>query len=144
MQATPADAAIVATIHAACFGNPWGEADFQRFLEDAHSGCLLAQFTGSAAGFLLWRKVGDEAEIITFAVRPEHRRRRLGFMLVDGMKQLLLDCGVRRCFLEVSQDNIAAISLYRSAAFLDVGIRKGYYSVQEGKNADALVMQCNL
>ena len=48
-----------------------------------------------------------------------------------------------RVFLEVRAGNQAAVTLYRSAGFNEVGMRRGYYRNTEGSE-DALVMACDL
>jgi ribosomal-protein-alanine N-acetyltransferase len=50
------------------------------------------------------------------------------------------DAGVADAFLEVRPSNGLAISLYQSVGFTQVGLRKGYYQAEQGRE-DALVLK---
>jgi ribosomal-protein-alanine N-acetyltransferase len=51
---------------------------------------------------------------------------------------------VPEIFLEVDEGNAAAVGLYRSLGFVEVGRRKGYYSSGEGPGGTALVLRLQL
>ena len=51
---------------------------------------------------------------------------------------------IKRLFLEVRENNDAAIKLYKKCSFKTIGRRKGYYSSHQADNIDALVMQYQL
>jgi ribosomal-protein-alanine N-acetyltransferase len=51
---------------------------------------------------------------------------------------------VRAVFLEVGDDNVPALRLYRRAGFREVGRREGYYRDQAGKASTALVLRRDL
>src|SRR5690606_39301837 len=73
---------------------------------------------------------------------PIWRLQRLGVaraLLQDGFARLA-EAGVRRCFLEVADDNRAAQALYAGFGFSIVGRRPGYYGQGEAAR-DALVLQ---
>lgn len=86
----------------------------------------------------LWFNI-DEAHVMNIAIKKEFRRRNLGTQLLD----FLIDFAKREnkaCItLEVRQDNIAAINLYRKLNFIEVGRRKKYYD----KIFDAIIMTNN-
>jgi len=46
-------------------------------------------------------------------------------------------------FLEVRPTNVLAIALYQSVGFVQVGLRKGYYLAEQGRE-DALVLKLDL
>jgi ribosomal-protein-alanine N-acetyltransferase len=48
--------------------------------------------------------------------------------------------GAEAVFLEVAEDNAAAIALYANNKFVEVGRRPGYYSRKDGR-VTALVMR---
>jgi ribosomal-protein-alanine N-acetyltransferase len=145
----------MAELHAVCFVHPrpWTAAAFAAVL--AGPGVVLVERPGGpappgprvgqarhaeGAGFLLGRVVADEAEILTLAVAPAARRRGLGAGL---LAQFLIEAGERgaaRVFLEVAEDNPAAMALYRGAGFAEAGRRRGYAA----PGVDSLVLARDL
>ncbi|MBY0423534.1 MAG: GNAT family N-acetyltransferase, partial [Parvularculaceae bacterium] len=91
-------------------------------------------------GFALWRSLGDEAEILSIAVAPEHRRRGMAAALLDEVAISATSEGMRAIFLEVAANNAPARGLYERAGFYRVGLRRKYYR----NGADALVLRKDL
>jgi ribosomal-protein-alanine N-acetyltransferase len=50
----------------------------------------------------------------------------------------------KKLFLEVDENNAAAIALYKKHGFAGIGTRKGYYPRPDGTPATALVMARDL
>ena len=100
--------------------------------------------TRSAVGFVLARVVVDEAEILTIAVAPSHRRRGVGCALVEELCRRLYRDRVASLFLEVDAGNTAAVTLYRRLRFEKVGERRGYYAHGSVPGATALVMRADI
>lgn len=133
--AGPDRAAHLAGLHASAFEAPWSEqalADLMRSL-----GVLSFETDG---GFVLVRVLAEEAEILTLAVAPDHRRRGAGRALVRAAVAAAKAGGAKAVFLEVAEDNAAAIGLYESEAFARAGLRRGYYARPEGPR-DALLLR---
>lgn len=143
----------LAALHSACFSRPrpWSAAEFAALL--AGPGVVLLLEPGAsptpslpraggrrradpALGFLLGRVVADEAEVLTLAVDPAARRQGTGARLVAAFLAHAAARGAARAFLEVAEDNSAAIALYRGAGFTEVGRRRGYAA----PGVDALVL----
>jgi ribosomal-protein-alanine N-acetyltransferase len=130
-----------AALHAKCFSSPrpWSESEFAAYLIDP-----LVIFCGDADGFALGRVVVDEAELLTIAVSPDHRRRGLGYrLMVDFLSQGAARAA-KKCFLEVAANNHAAIGLYRSQGFQETARRAGYYRQTDGAAIDAVVLSKRL
>lgn len=127
---TPHHAAALATIHAAAFapGERWRAEAFAELLASPGVGGLV-----DGPGFVLVRKAGGEAEVLTLAVAPPGRQQGLGRRLLAAAVDALA-CPV---FLEVAADNAPALQLYRSAGFAECGRRRAYY----GPGRDALVLR---
>jgi [ribosomal protein S18]-alanine N-acetyltransferase len=95
-------------------------------LNDADQVFLVA--AGShLSGYVLARRVGEEAEILNLGVAPDQRRRGVGRGLVEAALAVLGAAGAREVFLEVRQSNVAALGLYDACGFRVVGRRAGYY-----------------
>ncbi len=88
-------------------------------------------------GFLMWRQVAEEAEILSLCILPEYRRQGHGHRILQKFSGHLALSSVRQIFLEVRENNEAATTLYNNSAFEIVGRRKGYY----GRKQDALIMK---
>ncbi len=88
----------------------------------------------------MWRRIGDEAEILTLAVAPEHQRQGCASALLTAVIAALRNEGVRALFLEVDAGNAAAIALYAGCGFVRIARRRRYYRT----GADALVMRVDL
>ena len=132
------DAIGLAAIHAASFppAQRWDAAALQSLL--ASAGCFA--FWCPARAFILLRTVLDEAEILTLATAPAHRREGLAARLLDAAAAACVARGVLAGHLEVAPENLAASSLYEKAGFRQVGRRPGYYA----DGADALLLRLNL
>lgn len=139
------DARELARIHATGFFRGWPEAEFADFLGDASTPVYVAcDPKRRMAGFALVRIAADEAELLTIAVDPKWRGKRVGAALLRAVFDDLLMSPARRMFLEVSEDNQAAIRLYKSQGFATISQRKGYYPKPDGSAATALVMSRDL
>jgi ribosomal-protein-alanine N-acetyltransferase len=134
----PADAPGLAALHAVAFAPPdaWGT--------DALSLMLGLQggygFMLENLGFILARAVAAEAEVLTLAVAPSARRGGVGRVLLEAALIRAAEKGAGEMFLEVSRNNIAALGLYLSAGFTEVGQRRRYYT----DGSDALVLRRDL
>jgi [ribosomal protein S18]-alanine N-acetyltransferase len=128
------DAAVLASLHASAFPDPWTERAICELL--AGPGVFVF-FTPD--GFIMGREAGGEAEILTLAVRPAARGKGLGRTLIAAMAAHALRLGAGSIFLEVSDGNPVALALYAGLGFVRVGQRKGYYA-----GADASVLKAPL
>ena len=143
--ATPADAAGLAAVHAASFDEPWGPDEITTLLAGPGGFGLVVREpdANAVAGFILARAIVDEAEVLTLAVDPAHRRLGVGQALVEAAAISAAAAGARTLFLEVASDNQAALALYRAAGFGQVGRRPAYYRRGAGA-VDALVLRRDL
>ena len=140
-----ADAKELARIHAQGFYRGWPVGEFESFLNDANTPVYVAcDARRRIAGFALIRVVEDESELLTSAVDPKWRGKRIGQALLKAVFDDLLMSPARRMFLEVSEENVAAIKLYQREGFATISARKGYYPKPDGSQATALVMSRDL
>jgi ribosomal-protein-alanine N-acetyltransferase len=142
--AAPRDAQSLAALHARAFDHPWLVTAIADLLSGEGVIGLMAEDATGPLGFVLARVVAGEAEILTIAVDPSHRRSGLGGYLLAAASDLATQQGGEALFLEVSVDNQAALALYDQAGFVRVGLRRGYYSGADGRTVDALVLRRNL
>ncbi len=147
MELTPitaAQAEALARLHATSFGEAaWPAADIWALACGPGGYGVAAQGeageSGQPAGFILCRQIAGEAEVLTLAVAPERRREGLGAALIEAAAGLARSAGAESLFLEVAEDNHAAIGLYQRAGFEPAGRRRGYYVQGRARAVDALV-----
>ena len=121
----------LANLHHACFpSKPWTAQDFADLKK---SGCDII---ASQNGFVVYRAVADEAEIITIGVHPDARRAGIASAMLVVAEQDLRAHGIRKLFLEVAATNTPARKLYERAGFHQIGIRPKYYD-----GIDAIMME---
>lgn len=122
------------SLHRACFpSKPWTAQDFADLKK---SGCDII---ASQNGFIVYRAVADEAEIITIGVHPDARRAGIASAMLVVAEQDLRTRGIKKLFLEVAENNAPARKLYERAGFHQIGIRPKYYD-----GVDAIMMEKEL
>ncbi|TNC51885.1 GNAT family N-acetyltransferase [Rubellimicrobium rubrum] len=131
----------LARLHAAAFeqDRPWNSDEFASLL--AHPGTLLL---GDERASILGRVILDEAEVLTLATHPDHRRLGLAAMLLARFEQEAAARGADRAFLEVAEDNAGARALYSGFGYSEAGRRPGYYLRGANAPVAALVLSCPL
>lgn len=135
------DADLVAKLHAQGFYRGWPREDFQSYIAGPDTPLYVAcDAKRKIAGFAMLRIVADEAELITIAVDKAWRRKGVGRMLVRHLFGELLRTPARKLFLEVADDNPAALALYGRLGFTRLSERQGYYPRPDGTPATAIVM----
>ena len=138
---TPADAQRCAELEAQLFAgdDPWPAVAFHRELSSEHNHYVAARTNGMLVGYAgisrLGRKPPFEYEVHTIGVDAAYQGRGIGRRLLEELLKFA-DGGV--VYLEVRTDNEAAIALYRSMEFEQVGLRRRYYRVS---GADAYTMR---
>src|SRR6056297_68763 len=130
---TPDD---VAACHGRAFagqGRAWSVAEFTELLESP-----LVFAVGDTRAFALGRVIADEAELLTLACYPAHRRKGLGRARLAGFEAEARARGAVTAFLEVAADNLPAHALYEAADYAEVARRAGYYA---RGTVDALILR---
>ena len=134
----PAHIDQMAEIEIECFSVPWSRETLLEELDNPYAHYVVCtDGDGNVVGYIGSRIVMDEADITNVAVRPQYRRKGIGFALVSAMLDRMTAGGVRYVLLEVRESNQPAQNCYARAGFTVVGRRKKYYEKPE---EDALLM----
>lgn len=133
------DAPAAARLHAV-MPEPWSDVDWTGFLREPIVLGLGAFADDVLIAAALLRSVAGESEVLTIVVAPDRRRGGVGRELLAAALEETARSGAKTAFLEVATDNFAAISLYRSLGFVEIGRRRGYYR-RSGGAVDALLMR---
>jgi [ribosomal protein S18]-alanine N-acetyltransferase len=138
---TRADAARCAELEAQLFDgdDPWPKSAFLHEMASRHNHYVAARAGDKLVGYAGIARLGllppHEYEVHTIGVDPAYQGQGIGRRLLDT---LLGFAGRGAVYLEVRTDNDAAIAMYHSAGFIEVGLRKRYYRVS---GADAYTMK---
>lgn len=135
---TNAHVAQVAELEKQCFSTPWSLASVTAELTNPLSVWVVAVEGDIVTGYVGSQSVCGEADMMNLAVMPEYRCRGIGKDLVHALIQRLQQKDVHCLTLEVRASNVAAIGLYTSLGFLQVGRRPNYYTAPK---EDALILR---
>ena len=136
------DLGMLARVHAQCFPeDPWDAAALAGVLAMTGAEARLAEENARTVGLLFATIIGEEAEILTFGVLPEARRRGFARALLGDLYVRARALGASRVVLEVAADNAVALALYESEGFRTVGLRNGYYHRDRGPPIDAWLLR---
>jgi len=97
--------------------------------------CLGVNHAGALGAFIILSVAAGQAEILTLTTALNARRQGLARQLLDQASSALKKQKITELFLEVAEDNAAAIALYRSAGFTPIGRRPAYYRREAGRIA---------
>jgi ribosomal-protein-alanine N-acetyltransferase len=88
------------------------------------------------AGFICFKNVGEESELLNIVVHPLYRRMGIGRKLMQFYIEFSKTKQIKTFYLEVHVSNPPAIRLYQEFSYQPSGTRKKFY---QGK-FDALMM----
>lgn len=125
------DSKELAYLHCNSFDVGWSEQDFSQMLSTGdYFGFICDE------GFIIGRKIIDEAEIFSIAVLPKFRARGIGSALIKNFHEKAKQMELKKIFLEVNANNTIAQRLYLSNGYEQISVRHNYYG-----NQDAVIMQ---
>ncbi len=118
----------------------WTQRMFAKEMENAFSYCFVAEAyevsTRQIVGFICFRAIEPESELLNLGVRPEYRRQSAGKRLMQFYIDFSKKKRIKRFYLDVDPSNEPALRLYRSFCYVPSGMRKNFY----GGKTDALLM----
>ncbi len=121
-------------IHKVCF--PDDEVTSMGLMEEILAPSrryFVATIDGKVVGYIgAWNTKSDYS-IITVAVDPDSRGMGIAKRMIEALKDDAKSNEIYAISLEVNEDNIPAMCLYRQAGFIITNTRKNYY--KGGKSA---------
>lgn len=133
------DCPQAAQLHEKGFHKSWSSFEINDLLSKTSTFGLKIQDKKDMLGFILWREIIDESEILTLTTQPTHLRQGLASLLLKAFFKTLIEKKIRTIYLEVAEDNKGAISLYQSHGFKYINQRPNYYLRSNGQRCTALV-----
>lgn len=133
--ATNNDVSEIARLESKYIECGWSEKVIKDTIADGLSEIILLVDDGRIVGYGGYKKVLDEAEIYNIVVVEEYRRQQAASGI---LAEIIRRCNgaIKEIFLEVNENNAAAIALYKKFGFINAYVRKNYYS-----SGNALVMK---
>lgn len=119
---------------------PWSLKMFLAEMENPSAYCFVMKREDgslpSVIGFICFRNVTEESELLNIRVHPHYLQLGFGKKLMQFYIDFCTPLGIKTFFLEVNASNQAAIHLYQYFSYETFGMRKKFY---QGK-IDALLM----
>ena len=136
------DVAEVVAIERASYQFPWSEGIFRDCLRVGYV-CRVVTVARQVMAYGVMSFGAGEAHILNLCVSEMYRCRGVGRRLLGSLIERAAGAGMADAFLEVRPSNTAAIRLYLALGFEQVGMRRGYYQANNGRE-DAAVLRRTL
>ena len=105
-------------------------------LKDYNSINLIARINSEIAGFIIgaayYERNAQLGHILTVDVTPAYRQKGVAQKLLQEIEKIFKEKGFRASYLEVREDNIAALGLYRKLGYKKIAKLKNYYGNAHG------------
>lgn len=137
MSETDIDAVL--RIEKAIYAFPWTLGNFNDCL-DAGYRCHVLIGDDKLIGYGVQMLILDEVHLLNLTVASDFQKKGMGKALLNFLIDDALEHQANKMILEVRRTNLAAIFLYESFGFDQIGLRKNYYPAHLGRE-DAIVME---
>lgn len=128
---------VLARLERICFEHPWTEQALEEELDNRTAHFIVAVKDDRIIGYAGVFVVCESCYIADIGVFPEYRRMGAAKKLLSCASENAAKLGAQSISLEVRPSNEAAVSLYTSCGFEEVGLRKNFY---RDPQEDALIM----
>jgi len=119
---------------------PWSKNLFAEEMKNPFAYCFIIQMKGTSKhqvmGFICFRNIEDESELLNICVHPQYRQMGIGKKLMLFYIGFCRKMKIKTFYLEVNALNQSAVHLYRHFSYQSLGMRRKFY---QGK-FDALLM----
>ena len=121
---------------------PWSEKIFHDCISHNYL-CKVLVVDNNLIGYVISSIVQDECHIMNLCIKDSYRGHGYGGLLLDGLQKEAIAINCKLLFLECRPSNNAALKLYYSEGYNEVGIRKNYYPAPNGYE-DAIMLAKNV
>ena len=122
----------IVEIENSSFEKPWKRS---QLMDDIDSENWVFVKDEKVVGYIFGWIIKNEFHLHNIAVHPNYLRKKIGQKLINHIISRVAGRKVNVILLEVSVNNISARKCYQSLGFVEVGVRKDYYS----KGEDAIL-----
>jgi [ribosomal protein S18]-alanine N-acetyltransferase len=135
---TIVDVPEICSIENTIYDFPWTSGNFIDSLNSGYSGAVVriadeidvTQQRSRVIAYSMMMQLPYEVHLLNLSVAKSFQAKGIGQVRAQASEAMLL---------EVRPSNMAAIKLYKSEGFSQLGIRKGYYPSLHHEREDALV-----
>ncbi|MGZ8174645.1 MAG: ribosomal protein S18-alanine N-acetyltransferase [Methylobacter sp.] len=127
----------VMAIERANYQFPW-EEDIFRDCFKANYSCWVCVEDENVLGYSILAMAVGEAHVLNICVAPAEQGQGIGRKMLQHLVEEARG-RAETMFLEVRPSNAVAIALYQDMGFNEIGIRKGYYQAENGRE-DAIML----
>ena len=121
------------------FDDFWNFEIFKEELTNNNSMYLVLRYENEIVSFGGVKIILDEADIMNIVTKKDKRNQGFAKFLLNELITIAEEQNCKTITLEVDENNLPAIKLYKDFEFKEVGKRKNYY-----KNNDAMIMKKKL
>lgn len=118
------------------FDNFWNYDILKSELESENSKYIVAKYNNEIVGFAGVKVVMEQADIMNIVTKKNYRNNGIGKLLLKSLLDICKKLNVTSIMLEVNEENLPAIHLYKNFGFKTLSIRNNYYG-----NNSAIIMQ---
>ncbi len=97
---------------------------------------LVAMLDDEIAGFAIARVNIERnitfGHILTIDVAPAYRRKGIAQIILQEIESILRERDIEECRLEVRENNVVAINLYKKLGYTKIGRLEKYYGCAHG------------
>lgn len=104
----------------------------QELIDNPFSYYFVYEKGHEVVGYIGFRVYENQAEMMNFAILPDHQNEGLGTELLNYTTNLLIDLKVKMMTLEVRKSNKKAQHIYEKLGFKVSHVRKKYYDNEDG------------
>lgn len=135
---TVADFDNIMEIEPHAYEFPWSEGIFRDCLRVGYC-CWCYEENNELTAYGVMSVAADESHILNLTVSRESQRKGIGRKMLKHFIHLARRHQADTLMLEVRPSNTAAIRLYETLGFNEIGVRRNYYPAREGRE-DALLL----
>ena len=117
---------------------PWTKKNFTD-ADDANNLFKVLKSESNIIGYYIALFVAEECQLLNITVRLELKKKGFGQLMLKNLVEECRKKNIINIFLEVRLSNSSAIRLYEKNGFNEIGIRRNYYKIPEGRE-DAIMM----
>ena len=126
----------IMAIEVQAYSHPWTQGIFKDCVRGHR--CWVAMQDDEIVGYGVLMMAPGEAHVLNLCVKPDQQRKGVGRALLRLLAKHSEQAGVDMILLEVRRSNQSAIDLYDDEGFHELGVRKGYYPADDGRE-DAII-----